>query len=216
VFKEIPGSISYAKGGIGYVGAVKLSDYISFISDDEGNIREDLFDSNIRHYQGEVDVNNKIKSTLQNDFTRDFWWLNNGITMIASNPTQLAKRLSVESIQIVNGLQTTYTIATNYLTIPSDDRSVLVKVIITSDKETIDKIIASTNSQNAVSSSLLRATDTIQRNLESFFANAGYYYDRRKNFYKNQLYFHPVNTLLVKKNSFAPSALWASAFSAPY
>jgi hypothetical protein len=62
----------------------------------------------------------------------------------------------------------------------------LVKVIITEDKETIDGIIASTNSQNPVSPALLRATDNIQRNLELFFFNSGFYYDRRKNYYKNQ------------------------------
>lgn len=185
VFKENPGSISY-NNEIGYVGAVLLKDFVKFIKDDEGNLREDLFESNIRHYQGEVDVNNKIQNTLESDLKRDFWWLNNGITIIASEPKQIAKKLSIEGIQIVNGLQTTYTVASFYKETADDDRSVLVKVIINNDKETIDKIIASTNSQNAVSSTLLRATDTTQRNIEAFFATEGYYYDRRKNFYKNQ------------------------------
>ena len=53
------------------------------------------------------------------------------------------------------------------------------------NKEAIDKIIASTNSQNAVPPVLLRATDEIQRKIEIFFLHKGYFYDRRKNYYKN-------------------------------
>lgn len=68
----------------------------------------------------------------------------------------------------------------------NDNRSVLVKVIINTNKETTDHIIASTNSQNPVSATLLRATEPVQRHLELFFLNEGYYYDRRKNYYKNQ------------------------------
>lgn len=62
----------------------------------------------------------------------------------------------------------------------------MVKVIINNNKETTDNIIASTNSQNPVSATLLRATEPIQRDLELFFLNENYYYDRRKNYYKNQ------------------------------
>ena len=105
--------------------------------------------------------------------------------MIADNPTQVAKTLSVDNVQIVNGLQTSYSIF-NHHQGGDDIRSVLVKVIINDDKETIDNIIASTNSQNPVSPALLRATDDVQREIELFFLNAGYFYDRRKNYYKNQ------------------------------
>ena len=43
---------------------VKLADYKSFLTSETSEIRDDLFESNIRHFQGEVDVNKKIKSTL--------------------------------------------------------------------------------------------------------------------------------------------------------
>ena len=91
--------------------------------------------------------------------------------------------MSIENIQIVNGLQTSYSIFNNHNGDEDDNRSVLVKVIINNNKETTDNIIASTNSQNPVSPTLLRATEPIQRNLELFFLNEGYYYDRRKNYY---------------------------------
>lgn len=185
-FKEQPLSTSYKDYGIGYVGMVKLADYKGFLTAETSEIRDDLFESNIRHFQGEVDVNKKIKSTIENVSEKDFWWLNNGITIIAEAPNQVGKKLAIENVQIVNGLQTSYSIFNSHNGDLSDERSVLVKVIINNNKETIDNIIASTNSQNPVSATLLRATESTQRNLEIFFYNKGYFYDRRKNYYKNQ------------------------------
>lgn len=186
VFKEAPLSTSYQTHGIGYVGTVKLGDYKQFLTDEDSSIRENLFESNIRHFQGAVDVNEKIKTTIETPSNEDFWWLNNGITIIADNPSLVGTTLSVDNVQIVNGLQTSYSIFLNHNGDASDSRSVLIKVIINDNKTTIDHIIASTNSQNPVSASLLRATDDVQREIELYFQNAGYFYDRRKNYYKNQ------------------------------
>ncbi len=185
-FKEQPLSTSYKEFGIGYVGMVKLADYKLFLTSESSQIRDNLFESNIRHFQGEVDVNKKIKSTIETAQEKDFWWLNNGITIIAESPNQIGKKLAIENVQIVNGLQTSYSIFNCHNGDLMDDRSVLVKVIINNNKETIDNIIASTNSQNPVSATLLRATESTQRNLEIYFYNKGFFYDRRKNFYKNQ------------------------------
>lgn len=185
-FKDRPLTTEFDDFGIGYIGTVKLANYKKFLKAENGDIRDDLFESNIRHFQGLVDVNKKIKNTIENKSEEDFWWLNNGITIIAEEPKEVGKKLSIENIQIVNGLQTSYSIFNNHNEDPNDNRSVLVKVIINNNKEIIDNIIASTNSQNPVSPTLLRATEPIQRNLELFFLNEGYYYDRRKNYYKNQ------------------------------
>lgn len=185
-FKDRPLSTDFEDYGIGYIGTVKLANYKAFLKSENGDIRDDLFESNIRHFQGLVDVNKKIKHTIENPIDEDFWWLNNGITIIAEEPKEVGKKLSIENIQIVNGLQTSYSIFNNHNEDQNDQRSVLVKVIINKNKETTDNIIASTNSQNPVSATLLRATEPVQRNLELFFLNEGYYYDRRKNYYKNQ------------------------------
>lgn len=184
-FKEQPLSTGYQDHGIGYVGTVNLADYKSFLTSESGDIRDDLFESNIRHFQGAVDVNKKIKETIENISDKDFWWLNNGITIIAESPNQVGKKLTIENVQIVNGLQTSYSIFNSHKGDSFDERSVLVKVIINNNKEAIDSIIASTNSQNPVSATLLRATELTQRNLEIFFYDKGYFYDRRKNYYKN-------------------------------
>lgn len=186
VFKDTPLSVNYSESGLGYIGLVRLSDYKKFLTLDDGRINDELFESNIRHFQGDsVDVNKKIKQTLESDYDRDFWWLNNGITMIAEEPGQMGKNLSLENVQIVNGLQTSYSIYNLENVVDEDERSVLVKVIINSNKDVADEIIEATNFQNAVSPGLLRATDEIQKEIEMFFLQKGYFYDRRKNYYKN-------------------------------
>jgi hypothetical protein len=145
----------------------------------------------VRDYLGEVQVNRDIMGTLSNVASReeeDFWWLNNGITLLASNATIAGKELSLENVQIVNGLQTTETIYRYFSEHPAanDDRAVLIKIIITDNDEIRDKIIKATNYQNGVEIASLRATDPIQRNIEHFLMDHGWYYDRRKNFHKNQ------------------------------
>jgi hypothetical protein len=185
-FRENPIPISYTQDEFGYVGVVALRDYYDFITDEEGKIKEQIFESNVRHYQGNVDVNNKIQNTINNDYDRDFWWLNNGVTIIASSCRPIPKSLFLDEVQIVNGLQTSFTIANHYNIAKQDNRSVLIKVVISKEKATIDKIISASNSQTPVSAAVLRATDDIQRTIELYFLTKGFFYDRRKNFYKNK------------------------------
>lgn len=61
-----------------------------------------------------------------------------------------------------------------------ETRTVLVKIIKTNNSKYIDKIISSTNSQTEV-----RPADDLQKDIEQYFLSKGYYYDRRKNYYKN-------------------------------
>jgi hypothetical protein len=185
VFKESPLAVNYQEG-LGYVGVVGLGEYVSFIKDNSGAIIEGLFESNVRHYQGKVDVNKRIENTIQKDYEVDFWWLNNGITLITSDVRQLGKKLSLKDVQIVNGLQTSFSLGKVYGQNENDERSILVKIVVNHDPGTIDKIISATNSQSPVSPTLLRATDKTQRRIEDFFLTKGYFYDRRKNYYKNQ------------------------------
>jgi hypothetical protein len=69
---------------------------------------------------------------------------------------------------------------------PSLDRTLLVRIIVTSEIATRDQIIRATNRQTNVTDASLRATDEVQRNIESYFLTKGWYYDRRKNYYKNE------------------------------
>jgi len=186
-FKETPTTIEYnsKEKEYGYIGVITLDNFHSFIVNENGKVKETIFESNVRHFQGNVDVNKKIQHTIESDFLCDFWWLNNGINIIASESRLAAKSLYLENVQIVNGLQTSFILAEYYRLRENEKRSLLVKVVITKNKDTIDKIISASNSQTPVSASVLRATDDVQRSIELYFASQGYWYDRRKNFYKN-------------------------------
>ncbi|HAO13079.1 MAG TPA: hypothetical protein DCQ51_18380 [Planktothrix sp. UBA8407] len=170
-----------------YVVLTRLDEYYNFVTD-EGSLRKYLFESNVRDYQGNVEVNIDIKNTLASkDTDIDFWWLNNGITILASKATIAGKTITLDDVQIVNGLQTTNSIYEymNTLAKVDDKRAILVKIIVANKLEARDRIIKATNFQTPVPAASLRATEPIQRDIEDYFLNKDWFYDRRKNYYKN-------------------------------
>ncbi|MBE7089180.1 MAG: hypothetical protein E7362_00035 [Clostridiales bacterium] len=68
----------------------------------------------------------------------------------------------------------------------NEKRNVLVRVIVPESEEIRDNIIFATNNQTNIPKSSLRVTDTIHLQIEMYFKSRGLYYDRRKNYYKNQ------------------------------
>jgi len=133
-------------------------------------------------------VNEDIQRTLLSPGREDFWWLNNGITIVASKATQSGKTLTLEDPQIVNGLQTSTEVFNYYRNSKNDanGRNLLVRVIVPTQSESRDRIIKATNSQTYIPPASLRATDKVQRDIEEFLRPFGLFYDRRKNFYKNE------------------------------
>lgn len=174
-----------------YVALVNLAIYYNFITDESGTLRRAFFEENVRDYQGKNAVNNCIAETLSSNGAEDFWWLNNGITILADNITQITtKELSLRNPEIVNGLQTSTEIYNYYSANPQqlekEKRNVLVRVIVPENEEIRDNIIFATNNQTNIPKSSLRVTGTIHLQIESYFKSRGLYYDRRKNYYKNQ------------------------------
>lgn len=181
----------------GYIAIVPLKNFFEFITDDEENLIKYFFDSNIRDYQGSVEVNSAIRDTLKvHEPVEDFWWLNNGVTITATQATFASKKLQIEEPQIVNGLQTSFEIFNYFKTnkIEDEGRNVLVRVVKTGDEKSRLKVIKATNSQTNIPPASLRATDPIHRDIEDYFLSKGLYYDRRKNYHKNQL--RPINKII--------------------
>ena len=101
--------------------------------------------------------------------------------------SSVAKDLTLENVQIVNGLQTSRSIF-NYLSknnLNDEKRSVLAKIVIKDDPAVIDKVIKASNFQTPIPPSSLKATDVFQRTIEEFLKRYEIYYDRRKGYYKN-------------------------------
>ena len=184
---ELPFVEHLATGKNSYVLLVKLRNYWRFVSDDDDHLKRYLFDSNVRDYLGANNVNDDISRSLLDTSAPDFWWLNNGVTILATDASVTGKSIQLKDIQIVNGLQTTETIFRHFNSGSSEsiDRALLVKVVISTDSQVHDQIIRATNNQSPVEISALHATDTIQRDIETILERHNWYYERRRNYYRN-------------------------------
>jgi hypothetical protein len=184
---ELPFQDHLAGTGEGYIVVAKLGDYYRSVCDDKGALRRYLFDSNVRDYLGENKVNEDIATSLDNELVPDFWWLNNGITILATKAVINGKNMLMQDIQVVNGLQTTETIYRHFTSgsPKSLDSTLSIKIIISRDEKLRDQIIRATNNQSAVEQSALHATDKIQRDIEQILERYDFYYERRKNYYRN-------------------------------
>jgi len=185
---RLPYSKALAKEGQCFIVLSRISDYNSFITSDDKKLRMYLFDSNVRDYMGLNSTNDDILCSLNHKNNIDFWWLNNGITILASGARDLGGYVEIDNVQIVNGLQTSQTIYNYFHSCKeqSDERCVMIKIISADKLEIRDNIIRATNNQTSISTASLHATDKIQRDIEEILLKAGFHYERRLNYYKNQ------------------------------
>lgn len=150
-----------------------------------------IFDLNIRQYLGaRGSVNKEIQSTASGDDSHEFWFLNNGITIVCDkfdivqdpdNP-----KLKVTNLQIVNGCQTASTLGGAAQSGDlKKDVNVIVRVYETKDENLVGKIVLTTNNQNQITSRNLRANDPMQISMEDAFKIKNYKYERKPRQYAN-------------------------------
>jgi hypothetical protein len=154
-----------------------------------------LLERNVRRYLGLHGnrVNEGIRETLQSPTPSNFYFFNNGLTLVCTDFSYNALQGSdyqvrVENLQIVNGGQTCMTIlktaeslAGQGKTLP-DDASVLVRLYkLPKDNEDIVlQITHATNSQNPVDLKDLRSNEGIQIQLEASIQSLGFNYRRKR------------------------------------
>jgi hypothetical protein len=205
--------ITTARGG--YVGLVRLQDYFDFVSDDAGMLRTSLLESNVRDYESRTGVNAAMAETLNHGQDDDFWWLNNGITIVAERAAQAGKTITLQRPQIVNGLQTTQEIY-QYVRGQSDgwadERLLLVRIVVPPTDQSRDRIIRATNSQTTIPGIALHATEVLHRDIEAYFLRYGLFYERRRNRYQNEG--RPVSAIITIP--FLAEAVLALALGAPH
>jgi hypothetical protein len=167
-----------------------LVDYYQFLIEENGQLAERFFDSNVRGYWKSTAINKRIFSTLTGGSPPEFWLLNNGITILTEKITAGGHlEVEVTDPQIVNGLQTSREIYNHFSvtgTQPTDERRLLVRLITSTDTAVRDSVIRSTNSQNEMPEEALRATDPVHRQIETLFHRFNLYYDRRQGYYRDQ------------------------------
>lgn len=174
----------------GLIGTVKAQELISFLTDPirAGCIDESLFEENIRLYLGEKnEINSKIYSSALSQNSSEFWYLNNGITIVCDSykylNNQSSAPVTVKNPQIVNGGQTSFSLfeAYNKDFKRLEKVKVLVKIIETEDSKFRSRIAEATNSQTMIRSRDLRSNDAVQLKLEDSLKDLGYFYERKHN-----------------------------------
>ncbi|MGI8960131.1 MAG: AIPR family protein [Bryobacteraceae bacterium] len=167
---------------------VKIKDYaFDVLADDNGDLNTRILAPNVRDYNGTANkVNTEIRTTLMDKKSQeDFWWLNNGVTILASSCSINGNKATIRNPEVVNGLQTSHEIFGTRATFsPTDSRQLLVRVVIPIDERSRDKIIKATNSQTPVKPLSLLANERIQFDIEDRLKRYGLFYDRRHGEYK--------------------------------
>ena len=178
-----------------YIGYLDFPNFLELVTDQNQQIRNNIFYENVRDFQGlDNKVNTEINETLTSDELRDkFILLNNGITVVTKQLTPLQNNeYELGEFQVVNGCQTS-----NMLYLNRDNPSIQnglfipIKLIHTQDNEVISKIVKATNRQTPVPDEAFVALDKYHQKLQKFYEITSrnlyekIYYERRSREFQN-------------------------------
>jgi len=183
-----------------YITLVNAKQLVAeLLMDSNSNMRNEVFEENIRAFLGESNpVNSKIKATLNDDEKKQlFSVLNNGITIVTPELTLTpnSKEIDLVNYQIINGCQTSNTLFKNF-TFLNEQTNVVVKFIESSDYDKISDIISATNSQSNIDSQSFHSLKNKAKLVQKYFdiRNEGnsldnhIFFERRENEYKDYNY----------------------------
>lgn len=188
--KAIVEDMSFSRVLVGRISVTEIASLIEIHG-------ERLLERNIRRYLGLQGnrVNEGIRDTLNSEERDNFYFYNNGITLICDkfsyNGLQDSNyKVRVENLQIINGGQTCMTISKTIQEpnlfqkiLPQDTQAyVLLRLYeLPSDNiNLVQKITYATNSQNPVDLKDLRANDDLQQRLEISIQQLGFNYRRKR------------------------------------
>lgn len=176
--QTIPATDRVSEAYIGLVSAIEL---MKLLKDDSGDIRPGIFDDNVRLDLGPQNtVNSRIMGTLQSGEREHFPFLNNGLTIIATDLRGLGDRFFISGYQIVNGGQTSHQLirwsesreVTSASSLMSD-LWIPVKIVSSSDPGVRTSVAIATNLQTAIGSTDIQASSQVAKDVEEYFAQSG-------------------------------------------
>jgi hypothetical protein len=138
--------------------------------------KTDLFSANLRGYLGSRDsdsnINNGIKTTAHEQ-PNNFYVYNNGITALVldyelGKRSRHGRKLTINGISIVNGAQTTGSLA-SLDEIPSSGLQVSIRFVKANKEAIVANVVRYNNSQNKIQAADFRSTDSIQERLRTEF-----------------------------------------------
>lgn len=172
------------------------NELLKLLSDD-GVLRRNLFEDNVRDYQGDTTINQEMRNTLENN-AQEFVLLNNGITIVCDEMHEGNRKVSLKNPQVVNGCQTCNVIFKCYLEhVDLSNTYVVIKVIASDDTSIVNSIVKGTNRQNIVYDEAFEVTKDFHKLLEAYFKEiqiGNYekiYYERRSKQYEGEVFVKP-------------------------
>jgi hypothetical protein len=170
-----------------YIGMIPYSEFKKIIVDENDRL-QNVFEDNVRDFQGESnDVNKGIVSTITGDSTDLFGVLNNGVTIVTTSLNNTGNTFTIKDYQIVNGCQTSNVIYNNRDSENIDSLHIPIKIIATENEDVKNQITFATNSQTQIKKEQLASVTQFQRHLEqyynSFEGDKKLYYERRSKQY---------------------------------
>ncbi|MEW5896982.1 MAG: AIPR family protein [Nanoarchaeota archaeon] len=172
-----------------YVGTLEFAQFIKLITDEEGKIISSVFYDNVRAFQGENPVNQKIKETLNARKFDKFPIFNNGITIVAKSVIPAGNKFTLSDYSIVNGCQTSHVLYNSRALDGIANMSIPIRLIVTNDEEIRNDIIRATNNQTQVKPEELEALSDFQKALELYYSTISgemqLFYERRSKQFNN-------------------------------
>lgn len=164
-----------------YIGLVSASELLKLLKDESGDIRPGIVDDNVRLDLGSQNpVNRRIMGTLQSAEREHFPFLNNGLTIIATELRGLGDRFFISGYQVVNGGQTSHQLIrwseTEEVMRDPELLSNLwtpIKIVSSRDPAVRTSVAIATNLQTAINSSDIQASSQVAKNVEEYFTQSG-------------------------------------------
>lgn len=181
-----------------YIAIVNAKSFLeAIVIDEDGNLKEAIFDENVRGYLGEDNaVNSHIDKTLNSKKSHLFPILNNGVTIIADDITVQSntKTIYLTNYQIINGCQTSNVLYKNIATL-DQNVELVVKFIELSESKVSSDIVMATNNQTKIDNHKFVALNEKAKLIQKFFdiknaenENEKIYFERRENEYRKERY----------------------------
>ncbi len=173
-----------------FIGSLSAKEYIALISDSDNKLQKNLFEDNVRDFQGENKVNLDIDNTINNPAEQAALSVfNNGITIIAKKVEPIGKKMKLTDFQIVNGCQTSHVLFANRARL-LEDTHIVMKIIETTDYEFATKVVKATNRQTEVKDEAFESLSQFHKDLEEYYRAQAktipnpIYYERRSKQYE--------------------------------
>jgi hypothetical protein len=164
-----------------YIGLISASELLKLLRDDSGEVRAGIFDDNVRLDLGSQNpVNSRIMGTLKSAEREHFPFLNNGLTIIATELRGIGDRFFISGYQIVNGGQTSHQLI-RWAELDEVKTSlhllsnlwIPVKIVSSNDATVRTSVSIATNLQTAIGSSDIQASSQVAKNVEEYFTQSG-------------------------------------------